>query len=467
MWFNTFITLYIIISLLMVLILFLNGVRPSKMLGWMLAIFTIPIGGVLLYLMIGRNKRKKRISRLKREIISPPETEAEESVWEQSQKHRKLMHLINKNCLLPPTSGNSLEILRDGKATFDSIFEALEKAEKFIHIEYYIIEEGDLTDKLTKLFKEKIAQGVTIRLIYDGVGSFALSNAYLEQLRSIGVEVHAFLPVRFGRYLSSLNNRNHRKIVVIDGLVGFTGGINVTDYYIDGHEELGKWHDLHLKITGPAAIHLNQVFLSDWYIVCETQLAMNEIPETPLIGTGVTVQIVYSGPDDMFPTIEQAYLSIINNTKNYVYITNPYIIPGPEILKALQVASLSGVDVRLLISKKSDIRLVKWTVRSYFEPLLKAGVRIFLYPEGFLHSKVIISDDNVATIGTANIDVRSFEHNYEVNAVIYDEEFTRLLGKEFQKDCAKSEELNYEAYLKRPVKYKIYEGAARLFSPLL
>lgn len=437
------------------------------MLGWMLAIFTIPIAGVLLYLMIGRNRRRKRISRVKRDLIALPESEAVDSIWDKSEKHRKLMRLINKNCLLPPTTGNSLEILRDGHATFDSIFKALEKAEKFIHIEYYIIEEGELTDRLTKLFKEKIAEGVTIRLIYDGVGSFALSNAYLNRLRDIGVEVHAFLPLRFGRYLSSLNNRNHRKIVVIDGIVGFTGGINVTDYYIKGHETLGKWHDLHIKITGPAAMHLNQVFISDWHTVTETRLAQNEIPDNPLIGSGITMQIVYSGPDDMFPSIEQTYLSIINNTKNYIYITNPYIIPGPEILKALQVASLSGVDVRLLISKRSDIRLVKWTVRSYFEPLLKAGVRIFLYPEGFLHSKLIISDDDIATIGTANIDVRSFEHNYEVNAVIYDEEFTRLLGKEFQKDCAISEELNYDAYLKRPVRNKIYEGAARLFSPLL
>jgi cardiolipin synthase len=282
------------------------------------------------------------------------------------------------------------------------------------------------------------------------------------------VEVYPFLPYKLGRFLIRLNYRNHRKIIIIDGNTGFTGGINISDKYLKGDEELGMWHDMHLRIEGPAVSYLDYIFATDWFMVSEKKLdeclnpGVDEGDSTPCV-----VQLVSSGPDDVFANIEQLYFSIISRANSYVYITNPYIIPSQEILKALQVASLAGVDVRLMISRKSDSKLVRWSVQSYFEPLLKAGARIFLFPDGFLHSKIMISDDDICSVGTANIDVRSFEHNYEVNAIVYDKDFTEILKEDFITDCRKCKELRYEQHMKRPWLNRLMEGVARVFTPLL
>lgn len=466
-WLTIFIVLYIILALILIIGLLINGVRPSKTLAWLLAIFTIPVGGILFYLMLGRNRRKKRLTALRREEIKQSFEEIDPGLYSHSDKYRKLMHLVNANCYSPPTVGNEISLLKDGKTTFDSIFQALDAARLHIHIQYYIFEEGELAQELMVLFRQKIREGVKIRMIYDSIGSYSLSKSFVAQLQDMGVEVFAFLPFRFGKFLTSLNYRNHRKIIVIDGVVAFTGGINVSDKYLKGDERLGMWHDMHLKLEGEAAAQLDAIFLSDWFMVTQENL----VPETQSV-TGKkednkVVQIAHSGPDDEFPTIEQAFLSIIGEAEDYVYITNPYVIPSQEILHTLQIAALSGVDIRLLVSKKSDSRLVNWSVRSFFEPLLKAGVRIFLFPEGFLHSKIIISDDDISSVGTANIDVRSFEYNYEVTALIYDKDFATLLKSDFLEECLNSVELEYEAHLARPWAHKLYEGIARIFAPVL
>lgn len=466
MWFTIFLILYILLALVMIIGLLLNGVRPSKTLGWLLAIFTIPVGGILLYLMLGRNRRKKELSRLQRESMQQKLLEIDPDLYRDSDKYKKLMRLVNANCFFPPTR-NKIRHLNDGKTTSESIFEALSGASTYIHIQYYIFEEGEWADQLLDLFKEKVAAGVTVRMIYDGVGSYTLSNSFLRQLEEIGVQALPFLPFRFGRFLISLNYRNHRKIIVVDGQVAFTGGMNISDKYLKKEHHLGLWHDLHLRLEGPAAVQLDAVFLSDWFMVSQENLSHSIPGLYQKTEDGVLTQIVFSGPDDQFPTIEQTYFSIISEAEDYVYIVNPYIIPSPEILQALQVVALSGVDIRLLISKKSDNRLVKWCVRSYFEPLLKSGVRIFLFPEGFLHSKIMVSDDDIASVGTANIDIRSFEHNYEVNALMYDQPMAKLLKKEFQNDCRRSEELTYEDHLRRPITHKLLEGVARIFAPML
>ena len=465
-WLTIFIVLYIILALVLVVGLLLNGVRPSKTLGWLLAIFTIPVGGILLYLMLGRNRRTKKLSRMRRKIMRQKLQEIDPELFRHSDKYKKLMRLVNTNCYFPPTR-NWVHPLENGKSTSDSIFKALSQAESYIHIQYYIFEEGEWANQLLELFREKIEAGVTIRMIYDGVGSYSLSRRFLKELEAIGVQALPFLPFRLGRFLISLNYRNHRKIIVVDGKVAFTGGMNISDKYLKGGEQLGMWHDLHLRLEGPAAVQLDAVFLSDWFMVSQQDLT-HEIPalyESP--EEGVLTQIVSSGPDDEFPTIEQSYFSIISEAEEYVYIVNPYIIPSQEILNALQVVALSGVDTRLLISKKSDSKLVYWCVRSFFEPLLKSGVRIFLFPEGFLHSKLIVSDDDIVSIGTANIDIRSFEHNYEVNAMVYDVAFAQGRKASFINDCKKSQELTYEEHLQRPLSNKLLEGLARIFAPVL
>lgn len=448
--------------------LLFHGAKPTKTLAWLLTIFTIPVGGILLYFLLGRNRRKRKLLKPNMPFSQPSLNSPAIEMDSKKEGYGKLMKLIYKNCHFPVTNGNGLQSLKNGKATFDAIFDALNKAEKQIHLQYYIFEDGELADRLLRLFEDKVALGVHIRLIYDGVGSFSLSKTYLKKLLDIGVEVYPFLPFKFGRFLRSVNYRNHRKIIVIDNKVAFTGGINISDKYLKGDSNLGKWHDMHLRIEGLAARHLNDVFVKDWYLVSQKEIV--PLPQLKVLDTsndGKLVQIVSGGPDDDFPVLEQTYFTMINKAKDYLFITNPYIIPGPAIIQALQTAALSGVDVRLMISEKVDSKIVGWCVRSYFEALLKSGIKIYLFPDGFLHSKIIVSDDTISTIGTANLDDRSFEQNYEVNAIIYDAPFAKLLKDDFLKDSNISRLLSYEEHLKRPWSNKLKEGFGKVFSPLL
>ncbi len=459
---------YIAVALTLVVGLLMNGVRPSKTLAWLLAIFTIPVGGILFYLLLGRNKRKNRLVKSRDQAFASLPIADDISFHRENPKYEKLMRLIRKNCGFPATSNNEVELLPDGKTTFEAIFLALENAKSFIYIQYYIFEEGELAANLLKLFKEKVSKGVEIKLIYDSIGSYSLSKKYLNQLKTIGVDVCAFLPFRFGRYLSSLNYRNHRKIIVVDGTTGFTGGINISDKYLKGDTSLRKWHDMHIRLYGEVVKQLEATFVQDWYLVSEQKLQLSKQDKIILKDEKNTVvQIARSGPEDDFPTIEQVYLSIISEADKYLYVVNPYIIPGPEILQALQTSALGGVDVRLLLSERGDNKFVDLTVRSYFEPLLKAGVRLFLFPDDFLHSKIMLSDNDIVSIGTANIDVRSFEHNYEVNAILYDQQSALLLKEDFLQQCSKSTELIYDDFKKRSWATKLLEGTAKVFSPVL
>tara|TARA_R110002020_G_scaffold137434_2_gene306660 strand:- start:191649 stop:193055 length:1407 start_codon:yes stop_codon:yes gene_type:complete len=460
--------LYILIALSLVVSLLVNGVRPSKTLAWLLAIFTIPVAGILFYLMLGRNRRNKKIVKIGKSMAKPMGTDFSPLIKKASKSHSKIMRLIYKNCRFLPSSNNDLILLKDGRSTFESIFETMENAQEFIHLQYYIFEDGELADKLLVLFRRKITEGVTVRMIYDSIGSYSLSRNYLGKLELAGVKVYPFLPYRFGRLLTSLNYRNHRKIIVVDGIHAFTGGINISDKYVKGDPLLGKWHDLHLKISGDAATDLNRIFMIDWLAVADERLDFPmQISTHKSDREKSVVQIVHSGPDDDFPAIEQVYFSMITEAANYLYVANPYLIPGNAILTALETAALSGVDVRLLLSAHNDSRVLNWGVRSYFETLLRAGAKIYLFPDGFLHSKMMLSDDSIASIGTANIDIRSFEQNYEVNAILYDTEFIEKLRADFLRNCEKSDRLSYSDHLERPWSHKLKEGVAKIFSPLL
>lgn len=467
LWGYLLVLIYTILAILIVLSLLMNGVRPAKTLGWLLAIFTIPVGGVLLYWMLGRNRRNLKMSKLLNRELPYPSSSLDPEMFRKKGKYERIMRLLHKTNNIPPLPGNKVELLIGGEKTFQSIFRALEGAKESIFLQYYIFEEGQLADRLLDLFIRKSLQGVQVKLIYDEVGSYSLSRRYRRALRKAGVEVYPFLPFRFSRMLSSLNYRNHRKIISVDGRVAFTGGINISDKYLSGDDLLGPWHDAHLMIAGPAVASLEHVFARDWFMVSGNKLSVTNKPAVDPKPGNVLMHVVPSGPDNDFAVFEQLILRTTFEAKEYLYITNPYIIPTQEILKSLQVASLSGVDVRLLLSEQSDSKIVNWSVRSYFEPLMRAGVRIFLYPHGFLHSKIMVSDNDIASVGTANIDVRSFELNYEVNALIYDREFAMGLRMEFLKDCEVSRELIAENYYARSIGNKLKEGAARIFSPLL
>jgi cardiolipin synthase len=416
--------------------------------------------------MLGRNRRKQQRYSRKPRVPLYPISSKDPQKSPLTKRGGQLSKLIEGNTGFPLTTDNQVELLQDGSQTFTRIFEALRAARKTIHVQYYIFEEGELADRLLELFKQKEAEGVEVRLIYDSIGSLSLSRSYLNKLKEAGIEVYNFLPYRFGRFLTSLNYRNHRKIIVVDGVTAFTGGINISDKYLNGGDNLGMWHDLHLMIRGSAAHHLDTVFINDWELVSGNQLELKK-PIFPELPGKSRIQILASGPDDDFPLMEQLYFTLINSARKHVYITNPYIIPNHAMLTALHTAALSGVDVRLLLSSNSDSTIVSWCVRSYFQRFLRAGIRVFLYPEGFLHSKVITVDDQVCTIGTANVDDRSFQHNYEVNAVVFEKETAVKLREYFERDTQKSSELDFESFSNRPWRYRLAEGAARVISPLL
>jgi len=467
--------IYLLIAIGMVISLLVNGIKPAKTLAWLLTIFTIPIAGILLYWMIGRNRRKYSWKDLKEDKAIKEYLKrigqnqgSQKPLFEDSEEFNNLSRLVKKTSGLKPTKNNEVVVLKNGKVTFDAIFNALETSNKYIYLLYYIFEEGELADRLFVLFRKKIANGVKIKVIYDSIGSYSLSKKYIKELKAIGVEVYPFLPFRLGRFLASVNYRNHRKIIIVDGEVAFTGGINISDKYLKGDLVLGKWHDMHLQLKGASVLDLQVVFAIDWFLVSgDTSEFEFELPRlSKPIGNQI-VQIVYGGPDDYFSPIGQTYFSLINNAQKYIYITNPYVIPGSAILRALEVAANSGVDVRLLVSAKADSVLVKWSVRSYFESLLKAGVKIYQFQDGFLHSKIIVSDDEIVSIGTANMDIRSFEQNYEVNALVYDKKTAHLLKQEFLNEIAHSPALVYDTFKNRPYLDKLKEGFAKVFSPLL
>ncbi|MCB0521872.1 MAG: cardiolipin synthase [Lewinellaceae bacterium] len=472
------ITLYVAILIGIIGFLLLYGARPTKTLAWLLLILVLPVLGMFLFFTFGLNRRKYKFYKLKKTrrfndyLVKAnrfyQQLDQQSNGIPEISEHLKLVKVIIKNSHSLPLDGNKVEVLQNGQATFDAIFSAMRQAKQFIHVQYYIFEEGKLLDQMIDIMTERAKAGVEVRIIYDGLGSFSLSDQCIQRLHHAKILLHCFMPLRFGYITTGLNYRNHRKIVIVDGEIGFTGGINISDKYIAAEDELGIWRDTHLRIEGPAVRGLSAVFANDWYFVSQSDKLQQPkyFPALPDKGKS-TVQIVYSGPDSDFSSVLQQYFTIITQASKYVYIANSYIIPGEAVMEAMITAALSGVDVRLLLPEISDSGLVKWTVRSYFEQLLEAGVRIFLYQKSFLHCKVIMADDSVASVGTANLDIRSFEQNFEVNAVIYDPEVAVSLRQDFEKDCSASQELNFESYQQRPITEKLLEGSARIFSPVL
>jgi cardiolipin synthase len=477
MWLQIAICLQIILEIVAIYILIKDGQSPVRIWTWILIILVFPILGVVLYVFFGMNLRKQKMFDLKKEIdydqfekfIDRYSEEAEQKILKRDDVTTRYIHLIRlltrvNSSLL--TFNNKVKILNDGPETFEAIFSACEKAERYIHLQYYIFIDGELADRFAALFAKKIKQGVEVRLIYDALGSWDLSNKMISRFREIGVKLFPFMPVRFGR-LARLNYRNHRKILIVDGIIGFTGGINVDDKYIKGDEVMGHWTDTHLMIHGMSVNFLHFVFLSDWLFVTRENLIkpamfnkMDPIGETP-------VQIVSSGPDADYPNILQQYLYILYQAKEYVYIVNPYLIPDSRLSMAIKTVALSGIDVLIIVPRNSESSMIHWTVQSFFSRFLKAGVKIYLFQEGFIHSKVIISDDSVCSIGTANLDIRSFEQNFEVNALIYDKEVTMNMNKQFAIFQNNSKPLTLEEHTARPNIDRVKEKLARLSSPLM
>ena len=336
-----------------------------------------------------------------------------------------------------------------------------------MHLEYYIFENDETGRRLTDLLARKVKEGVEVRLIYDDVGSWNMKRRHARRLRAMGIRVCCFMPVVFPWLTSKLNNRNHRKIVVVDGKIGFTGGINVADRYVHG-TKFGPWRDTHLRIEGDAVNMLQAIFMTDWYFVSGKELLNDEkyFPKSR-IRTRSPMQIASSGPDSDWASIMQAFFAAINKARKSIYISTPYFLPNQAILTALKVAALSGVDVRIILPFRSDSKIVYWASRSYIGEMLDAGIKVYFFCKGFNHSKILIIDDNFCSVGSANMDIRSFEDNFEVSAIMYDPKVAEELTGYFLGDIGNSVAVTPESWENRPNLHAVYESLARLASPLL
>jgi cardiolipin synthase len=476
---SVFVALYFLTVASVVFNVILENRNPVRTLAWIIVLVTIPLIGFVFYLYFGVNYRKNKMFSMKGlgdmkwlQYMSEDQKQllqkSEFLKRRESVEVKKLMTLLLNNSKALLTRYNQVEILNNGEETFPALFKALLQARKFIHLEYYIIAEGSLATRLKEILLQKAAEGVEVRVIYDDVGSWSLSKPYLRELREAGIQIFPFLPVRFHHFANKANYRNHRKIAVIDGEVGFVGGLNIADRYMDGVAEIGVWRDTHLRVVGEVVTSLQVIFLIDWYFV-RRELLLDKDEYLPYVRTegNVVVQAVTSGPDSDWASIQQAYFTLINMAKKYVFISTPYFMPGETTLNCLKTAAMSGVDVRILLPHKSDSWLTHWCTRSFAEELLEAGVRIYWYQKGINHSKVIVVDGIVASVGTANMDLRSFEQNFEVSLIIYDREVVKRLAADFIEDLKVSSEGAIQRWKFRPKRNKVRESIARLFAPVL
>lgn len=451
---------------------------PFKTIAWILVLILIPVIGLIFYLFFGQEYRKQKlfsrrgikslskirklsVKQLRTIVHSQPNLSAE--VLEKKNLIRLLLN--NSDSLL--TTGNQCKILNNGTETFDAIFKAIKSATHHIHLEYYILEDDKIGRQLIALLKQKCSEGVEVRIIVDDVGSWGLKQKFFDDLRESGIEIYPFMEVRFPRLTSRVNFRNHRKILIVDGITGFTGGINFADRYVEGIDGIGSWRDTHLQITGDAVAALQVVFAADWFLVINENLTGKEYFPPLTEAEGTPVQITTSGPDSDWESIEQAFFSAIASAKNYVYLTSPYLMPPSSILAALKTAALSGIDVRIIIPEKSDAIIPKWCSFSYVELLLEAGIKIYFYQKGFIHSKTLMVDDIFSSVGSTNLDFRSLETNFEINAFVYERKFARAMLRNFIADLRNSREIKLHEWEKRSWFFKLRESLAHIVSPML
>lgn len=456
--------LYVLILIYFLRKILLQVKSPPKTLAWILVVSLLPILGIILYVVIGRSPKKDRLFEVNKPFYNKQnEIYQDEKIPARKSRLAKLLHQNHSAAL---SYNNKVTVLNDGKDTFTDLFYTLKQAKNHIHLDYYIIEEGQLLDKLIVILKDKISEGVIVRLIYDGFGSFKLNANYVNQLKDIGVELAEFMSFNIIEALSYINYRNHRKIAVIDNHIAYTGGINISDQYLGIDHTLGKWRDTFVKLEGQAAQDIESVFMSDWLHAGMSPYNISSSLKAGSPGSS-TVQIVSSGPDSEYKGILHQYFTVVTDAEDYVYIVTPYFIPGDAILTALKTSALSEVDVRLMLPIKSDSKWLKWCMFTYVEELLAAGVRVYLYQERFLHSKIIISDDIISSVGTANVDERSFDTNFEINAIIYDKDACLELKENFFVDMKSCEELFLTTFPNRADRNKFMESIARLTSPVL
>lgn len=472
---------YVIVLVLVCLRIIYDTRSTTKTLAYLLFAIFVPVAGILIYFLFGTNYRNKKMYSKKLFANEELAKQLSREIYQKSKqtfienrdvvRDKGLAYMLLNDTQSPLTSNNKVKLLINGEEKFPEVIKALKEAEHHIHLEYYIYENDEIGQEIENILIEKARAGVTVRFIYDDFGSYFIRKKMVNRLRENGVKVFPFLKINFIFFANRLNYRNHRKLIVVDGKTAFVGGINISDRYINRPNRTALfWRDTHLRIDGPGVLYLQYLFLCDWNFCAQKKIrptpSLFPMQNPNQFGDKV-VQIAASGPDSETPTILFSILKAINLATKEILITTPYFIPGESLLDALIIASLSGIKVKLLVPGKSDSRVVNKAAKSYYSDLLMAGVEIYLYRKGFIHAKTMITDENIAIVGTANMDNRSFDLNFEVNAIVYDDEIARQLRDVFFEDIKNAEKIDAARWNARPKFKQLLERTARLISPLI
>lgn len=478
----TFSVIYLLIVCSTVLVIVLDNRQPVKTVAWILVVSSMPILGLIIYFFFGRNHKKNllisrtcSIQLARRSAYRYFRTR----IPDIPEEHRQLVNLFRRQSMAFPYPENQVQLFTCGKDMLSALLGDIRAARHHIHLEFYIWEDDRVGNLVLEELARKVAEGVKVRVVYDDVGCWRVKNAFFERMRSKGIEVAVFLPVRFPILTSKVNFRNHRKIVVIDGAVGYVGGMNLADRYFYDAQDRMAWRDSHLRIEGSSVSGLQRAFLADWYVACEELITDACYYPTDFQDSGYAgdnsmksgrlalVQIVTSMPTNSWQDIMQGMVLALLRAKKYCFIQSPYFMPTDRLLYAMQTAALSGVDVRLMLPERADTKLLTWASRAYLTDVMRAGVRVYLYQGTFLHAKTWVSDDSLSSCGSTNMDFRSLEHNFEVNAFIFDRKMALVMRHTFLEDQKKCRLLNLNAWEKRSRWRRWGESFIRLLSPLL
>lgn len=461
-------------------IIFLKNRSTSATWAWLFILFIAPVLGFFLYILFGRGVSKKKLYKDYRkdieqfdDIINEQRYQVQQDQIQSDneivQKHHDLVNMLLTRQPAFLTEGNDIDVFVDGHKLYDQMIEDIKKAESFIHLEYYVFELDGLGHRIIDALEERLEAGVEVLLLYDDIGSKKLTLRQFKRFRKLGGQVEAFFASKLPLINFRINNRNHRKIVVIDGQIGYIGGFNVGDEYLGLSKKFGYWRDTHVRIKGSAVDALELRFMLDW----NSQSKRQTLPYKPKYFPvkedegNASVQICSSGPDDNWHEIEFGYTKMINSAKKSIYMQSPYFIPDNSYINALKMAANSGVDIHLMIPDMPDHPFVYWATYYHAAELLDSGVKIYTYNNGFIHSKTMVIDDEVASVGSANMDFRSFELNFEVNAFMYNKEIATELRKAFEHDITLSTELTKARYANRSFWIKMKEGFSKLITPIL
>ena len=466
--------------------LILRKQDPVKTLAWVTVLILLPYFGVICYLLFGQNYRKQKIFSRKgiadyklRKAASLNQLELlsnnDNLLGDELSPFKKLIYQNLKNSHTLIEDNERIDFFFTGREALDAMYQEMESALHHIHLQSYIFEDDKTGQRFKDLLVKKAAQGVEVKVMVDGVGSFFLKKPIIDEMRNAGIDVIVFSPLRLIMPFSKINYRNHRKVLVIDGKIAFMGGVNIADRYYYGLFG-GGWHDTHIRIKGESVFSLQACFLMDRSFALDRRkwrfkkkyYPPVEINNDRLIkGQHIYSQIISSGPDSDWSGIMQCYFSAIVSATRHIYIVTPYFTPCETILNALKIAAVGGVDVRIMLPEKSDTKIAHWSTMSYIAELLEAGIKIYLFKKGFNHSKVISIDGKMSIVGSANMDVRSFEHNFEVMAVIYNQECAETVENQYIEDIRSCREISAGKWATRSVGDKIKESFARLWGPLL